>query len=171
MGQDLMRVMASTYGDRDLVWSVKDTFIRYIGSLPDGTLTPLNGAEPFSTAGGPEWRFPYVGQSADDDELTLRYQGELRISGHNGMLLVILMDPWLTFTATETQLSVVELMSWPDTSVREVIATGPACSDGYMDAAGQGFPLGLTATAVELFNNVYAAGTPLGPARLVPPVV
>jgi hypothetical protein len=156
------------WSSHDLVWGVKDTFIEYVSSLSDGVISPFGGAEEFPQAGHNEWVFPFTRQEADDSTLRVEFGGELRFRGHHGMLLVILMTPWLTFSGDEATLSVVDVAAWPDMTQRQVIARGHVSwgsdTTGNTDVS---VTLSLTEDAVELFNEVYAPGTALAPARLV----
>lgn len=150
----------------DLVWGVKDSFIHYVRDLPDGLIAPFGSAQTIPSAVTDEWLFPYAGNEADGTGVRIRFEGELRIRAHHGMLLVILMNPWLTFTETGVVLSVVDLVAWPDTTKRQVLATGPSVSPGPENTEVS-VALSLTEEAVDLFNGVYAPGTALAPARLV----
>ena len=156
------------WSGHDLVWGVKDTFVGYISSLSDGVIAPFGGAEEYLPAGGNEWLFPFTRQEAEGSSLRVEFGGELRIRGHHGMLLVILMTPWLTFSGDEAALSVVDVAAWPDMTQRQVIARGPVSRESDTTGnAGAKISLSLTDDAVELFNEVYAPGTALAPARLV----
>lgn len=156
------------WSSHDLVWGVKDTFIEYISSLPDGVIAPFGGAEEYSEAAHNEWLFPFTRQEAEGSSLRVEFGGELRIRAHHGMLLVILMSPWLTFSGNEATLSVVDVAAWPDMTQRQAIARGPVSwgtdTTGDTDVS---VSLSLSDEAVELFNEVYAPGTALAPARLV----
>jgi hypothetical protein len=88
---------------------------------------------------------------------------------HHGMLLVILMDPWLTETEDGIELSVVDLTAWPDTSRRQVLGRGPAVPGLLAGEGPVSVPLELAAESVELFNDVYPAGTPLATATVLGP--
>jgi hypothetical protein len=150
-----------------LQWRVKESFVEYIRSLPDGHIVPFGGAEECRSEGGAaEWRFPYRGHQRLRAGLQIEFGGELRMRAHHGMLLVILMDPWLTETESGIELSVVDLTAWPDTSRRQVLGRGPAVN-GLLTGEGPiSVPLELAAESVELFNGVYPAGTPLATATL-----
>lgn len=160
-----MADIAALVAGGDMVWEVKPSFISYIRSLEDGEIVPSDGAEP---AAAPDvgWRFPFVRERQEGPARTLEFRGQLRISAHGGMLLLILMDPWLTFTGDKMVLSVVDLMRWPDRSVRQALGIGPTPAK---TVPGSGLPdirLQLAAGAEELFNGVYPAGTDLAPAFL-----
>jgi len=156
------------WSSHDLVWGVKDSFVEYISSLPDGVIAPFGGAEEYPQAGHKEWLFPFTRQETEGGSVRIEFGGELRIRGHHGMLLVILMTPWLTFSGDEAALSVVDVAAWPDMTQRQVIARGPVTwgSDTTGNADVQ-VSLSLSDEAVELFNEVYTPGTSLAPARLV----
>lgn len=141
-----------------LAWGIKSSFLGYLESLPDCTIGTGGGA--WRDAGTGRFHFPLAQRvELDDDGVRLEYSGEVRIQAHGGMLLVILMNPWLSIGAGRTEFSTVDLMFWPDTSHREVLGVSGITS-------GTEFPLTLAESAVETFNNVYPAGEPLDPVFL-----
>lgn len=143
----------------NLSWGIKNSFLNYIESLPDCRIATNDGSFRDEQTGA--FVFPYTGRTElDGDDYRLEFAGDVRMQAHGGMLLIIFMNPWLTFSENGVELSVVDLMYWPDTSKREVLGTSGA-------AEGSEFPLALTASALETFNNVYQAGEPLAPAKLV----
>jgi hypothetical protein len=150
-------------------WRVKESFVDYLRSLPDGHIVPFGGAEECGSGDAAEWRFPYRGQRRLPAGLQIEFGGELRMRAHHGMLLVILMDPWLTETEDGIELSVVDLTAWPDTSRRQVLGRGPAVPGLLAGEGPVSVPLELAAESVELFNDVYPAGTPLATATVLGP--
>lgn len=141
-----------------LFWGIKPSFLRYVKSLPDCLITTQDGARQDSRTG--EFIFPL----SERKELTnggysLEFSGDVRIKAHGGMLLLIFMNPWLTLTDAGTELSVIDLMHWPDTSKREIIGRS-------LESTGTEFSMRLAEQALETFNNVYPAGEPLAPARI-----
>jgi hypothetical protein len=147
-----------------LEWAVKGSFVGYVCSMPDGSIDAIEGTG--CRPQGNSWSFaPSPSEPAGAGGL-LRFSGELRFRAHDGMLLVILMDPWLTVTDEEVELSVVDLTAWPDRSRREVLARGPALKAGALSASSVSLPLVLAETAVDIFNVVYPPGTALAPAIL-----
>lgn len=142
-----------------LSWGIKRSFLGYLESLPDCIIATNDGAYREESSG--TFVFPYVGRTElGGGHHRLEFKGDVRIRAHGGMLLVIFMDPWLTFTDGRVELSVVDLMHWPDTSRREVLGVSDLVQ-------GAEFPLILAESALETFNNVYPAGVPLDPVKLL----
>ncbi|RSZ63828.1 hypothetical protein EAH68_06220 [Corynebacterium hylobatis] len=143
----------------DLAWGIKHSFLGYLESLPDCMITTEDGASRDEATGA--FVFPSARRiELDGNGYRLEFKGDVRIKAHGGMLLVIFMHPWLTFLDGRVELSVVDLMHWPDTSRREVL--------GISDTThGTEFPLRLAESALETFNGVYQAGEPLDPVKLV----
>lgn len=141
-----------------LSWGIKRSFLDYLESLPDCVIATNDGAYREDSSG--VFVFPYVGRTElRGGHHRLEFNGDVRIRAHGGMLLVIFMNPWLTFTDGGVELSVVDLMHWPDTSRREVLGVSDLVQ-------GTEFPLTLAESALETFNNVYPAGVPLDPVKL-----
>lgn len=155
---------AATRKLEHLDWGIKPSFLSYLQGLEDLHVTTNDGARVSEL--GESFIFPLAARrELSDGGIRLEFNGDLRLKAHGGMLLVILMNPWLTITPDGVELSVVDLMAWPDTSRRESIAIS---DEGYR-YAGNGdldIPLRLTANGVETFNNVYPEGTVLAPARV-----
>lgn len=146
-----------------LSWGIRTSFMRYLHAIEDFKMGAADGASINDSAD--EFSFPGSTQTElANGGVRLEFSGELRLQAHGGMLQVILMNPWLSFTPNGVELSVVDLMAWPDTSRRETIAVSPA------EVAAVPLPreieLVLTATGAETFNNVYLEGTPMLPAKL-----
>ncbi|MCS5478136.1 HtaA domain-containing protein [Corynebacterium sp. YIM 101645] len=143
----------------DLSWGIKRSFLGYLESLPDCLITTEGGADRDEASGA--FRFQYARKTElDGGGHRLEFNGDVRIRAHGGMLLVIFMNPWLSFTGSRVELSVVDLMHWPDTSRREILGISE-------NTDGTEFPLNLAESALETFNGVYPAGEPLDPAILV----
>lgn len=149
-----------------LSWGIKRSFLRYLESLPDCAIATNDGATRDGESG--EFCFPFMAKTElDENSYRLEFSGDARIKAHGGMLLVIFMNPWLTFTESSVEFSVVDLMAWPDTSQREVLGVSPLGASTEPEASvATEFPLRLAESAVETFNNVYQAGEPLEPVKL-----
>lgn len=147
-----------------LAWGIKPSFLSYLQGLEDLLVMANDGAT--ASEHGDVFNFPFAARTdLPEGGMRLEFTGDLRLKAHGGMLLVIFMNPWLTLAPEGAELSIVDLMAWPDTSRRETIAVS---SEGY-SYAGNGdieVPLQLTANGVETFNNVYPQGSMLAPARV-----
>lgn len=101
----------------------------------------------------------------------LRFQGDVRLVGHAGLLFVMLKDPWVEFTPDGAVLTVVDVEHWPDTSMRMPLAVLEPAEpvDGQGVRVWADVPARLTEQGVELFNEQYAAGQPLDPVTFAAP--
>lgn len=148
-----------------LTWGVKSSFLSYLDGLEDSSVVTNDGARR-DAQNGP-FVFPFVSRKQfSSGELRFEFSGDLRFKAHDGMLLVIFMRPWITITPRSAELSVVDLMKWPDTSYRETLGFNTN-EPGEPDNGVLEVPLKLSGPGVETFNNVYPEGTELAPANLV----
>lgn len=147
-------------------WGIKRSFTQYIEAMPDGRRGAGHGATEM-----PDGTFFFeLADAANFDPQTrqgiLKYQGDVRYKAHQGMLFVMIVDPWLEFNGDSVELSIVDAERWPDTDRRMVLATLEA------DEAGGALPPGweqmdalLSQAGVNMFNDVYPLGDPLEPVR------
>ncbi|AGN17746.1 hypothetical protein J433_00790 [Corynebacterium glutamicum MT] len=148
-----------------LAWGIKKSFLGYLENLPDCMFAENDGASRDPDTG--LFQFPFQRRvELDEGGYRLEFSGDIRIKAHGGMLLVILMNPWLEINERGIELSVVDLMHWPDTSNREVIGHSPI-TVAPENLRSQEIPLILAESAVETFNNVYQPGEPLDPVVLI----
>ncbi|GAA1242316.1 hypothetical protein GCM10009676_29570 [Prauserella halophila] len=167
-------------GRPGLTWGLKRSFVAYVSRLRDGGCGAKDGG---SVVDGSFFHFePAVGEGAAGASGTgsaahaagdvLRFQGDVRLVGHAGLLFVMLKDPWVEFTPDGAVLTVVDVEHWPDTSVRMPLATlepaDPVADQGLR--VWSGVPARLTEQGVELFDEQYAAGLPLDPVTFAVPV-
>lgn len=154
--------------ERHLVWGVRESYVNYVRSLPDGTERCSDGARALDNVGNrPAWAFECSETApADVEPDELRFRGDLRFSGHGGMMFVMILDPWISFTTTGARMTVVDLAAWPDTSVRMTLAES---RPGWHQQSGSlaEIPLVLHEAGCEVFGNIYPAGTLLSPLHIV----
>jgi hypothetical protein len=88
-----------------LTWGIKRSFIKYMRELPDGAVSATDGAEMLDSG---FFNFPPGGGDYDPaaGTGTLRFSGDVRMSGHYGMLFVRITDPWVSFSPTGGVLSI-----------------------------------------------------------------
>jgi hypothetical protein len=103
-----------------------------------------------------------------------KFRGQVRLSGHHGMMSLFVADPWLEFGADGAVLSVADPQQAPGSGARlellRLAGTGGTGSVGT-GFAGTGWtelPAQLAPAAVELFNGQYAAGEEMDPVFLGP---
>jgi hypothetical protein len=164
-----------------LRWGIKRSFISYLSRLPDGSVSAAAGAsivsgsyfqfEPDGGASGAADESPAV--SAGEVPVGVRkFRGQVRLSGHHGMMSLFVADPWVEFGAEGAVLSVADPQAAPGTGRRlELLrlrlpgAAGAAGTDGNDWTE---LPAQLAPAAVELFNGQYPAGEEMDPVFLGP---
>lgn len=132
---------------RALVWGVKASFVSYVRGAPGG-LVLLRGAR--EDADG--FLFPGV-EHADDTggaDPLLRFDGEVEFRAHDGMLRVVIADPWLDLAER-----VLTIRDPDDASARLRFATLP------LDVGTRRRGTTLTEEGADLFFGPYSAGTAL----------
>lgn len=153
-------------GLQNLSWGIKVSFLSYLEGLDDFAVVTNDEVRRDESTGA--FVFPFAARTQlPGGGHRFEFRGDLRLKAHGGMLLVIIMNPWLTMTHEGAELSVVDLMAWPDTSRREAIGISTKNPEDHVNNGVLEVPLQLTAAGVEMFNNVYPAGTDLAPARIV----
>lgn len=152
-------------GDVGLTWAVKDSFVSYVSSLPDGRITASDGA----TATGDAFHFALAGTDAlepDGSSGRLRFDGTLAFAGHWGMLALTLGHPVLVLGPKTCQ-----LMAEIRGQVRpfaDLPALTPLRDDGGLVWAGW-IPT-LTSEGAREFQGSYAAGEHLAPLEVRVPL-
>lgn len=153
-----------------LTWGIKRSFIDYIASLPDGSVSAEAGAAVlpsglfcFTPAHANEGRDPAgSGYDAERGTGALRFSGDVRLAGHHGMLLVRLLDPWITFTGGNGVLSISAGGGSQDrTTVAFVRTAAPRAVAGSL--VWEHVEVVISPEGSELFDGQYAAGQSMDP--------
>jgi hypothetical protein len=146
-----------------LSWGIKRSFIDYINGLPDASVSAVNGAT-VDTAG----LFRFAPGTSDYDAVRgtgiLRFRGDVRLSGHHGMMFVRLLDPWIAFTGGRGILSIStgDDVGQDRAAVAVLRAGAPSqAADGSLIWAE--VQVAITDEGSELFDGQYAAGQPMDP--------
>jgi hypothetical protein len=171
-------------GSGSLCWGIKHSFLRYLGSLPDGQCSVTDGASAVtggaSPAPGPLFVFTAAGDkphSPPDGPTVLRYRGDVRFKGHFGFLRVRVADPWLEIAGDEGKLSALGIGGDPVprrplVTFRVRRAEGGPEGDGTEEDGPEengpeengtvfrGTDVRLTVEGSELFGDHYPAGEP-----------
>ena len=150
-----------------LTWGIKQSFLRYLSGLPDGGHAASGGA--------------YLSESSfftfppHTDEQTvageLRFRGAIHLSGHAGLLQILIADPRLILRDTGALLTVANRIDAPEGSERIPLAE-LEINDSYSTQQGLVLPLitaELTAAGCDLFGGHYPAGEPLDPIFVFAP--
>ncbi|MFD1212007.1 HtaA domain-containing protein [Arthrobacter sp. GCM10027362] len=147
-----------------LTWGVKRSFISYLTRLPDGAVSAADGANVVASS-----LFNFAPDSSDygpsSSTGTLRFSGDVRMAGHQGMMFVRLLDPWIEFRVDEAELSVSTTNDDGSGLQRIVLGTmrpiAPQSAPGAL--VWQGVDVALTEAGSEVFNQQYPAGQELDP--------
>lgn len=130
-----------------LRWGIKQSLLRYVRGMPDGAVTVSGGAsavEDSATESG--FRFP----ADETTDAVLAFRGTVTLTGHGGMMRVVLADPALVETGAGW---VLEIADPDDPSIRLVFAT-------ITDFDGQrATGTALTEDGADLFFGPYERGT------------
>ena len=137
-----------------LVWGVKASLLDYVRGMPDGAVE-LDG--PRESPDG----FVFAAADGPEDGIR-RFKGSVTLTGHSGMMRVVIADPWIAVRPGE--LSIAD----PDTpGVRLPFARMEALeadAGGVLHARGTT----LTADGADLFFGPYREGTPLDDPVMLP---
>jgi hypothetical protein len=153
-----------------LRWGIKRSFISYLSRLPDGSVSAEAGA---SIVSGSYFQFdPDGGASASEvgspavsvPEGVRKFRGQVRLSGHHGMMSLFVANPWLEFGADGAVLSVADPQHAPGSGHRLELLRLTVPSVAGTDWTE--LPAQLAPDAVELFNGQYAAGEEMDPVFL-----
>lgn len=164
--------MTSTSPDSDpgLTWGIKRRFVDYVAGLPDGDFTVTDGAR--TDADHVFW-FPLA--SIDDfDPLTgrgiVRFDGRAEVSGHFGMMSLVIDSPWLEFSETGAQLTVID-PARPGHRLPLLDLQHQATPGSTGKTAGDDVTALLSLEGTTAFNGQYVPGEAMDPVswRLVDP--
>lgn len=152
---------AVNYGLR---WGIKDSFVAYIGRMPDGKVSV--GAGAYHTETGAFAYSPVQSARRTDlDGVEARiweFAGDVRFGGHFGMLFVRIASPTIAVRGGVGELTVADPYAREEEK-RQVLATvrlEPVEADeGLVEWRSN--EVRLHESAVEVFNEVYPAGEAL----------
>ncbi|HWC83787.1 MAG TPA: HtaA domain-containing protein [Pseudonocardiaceae bacterium] len=158
-----------------LRWGVKRSFVEYIRRMPDGKGAAGSGAV---SVGDDEICFaPEVSGRRPDanggEERFWAFRGDVRFSGHFGMLFVRLADPMLHMQGNgEAELTVDDPEKEGEENRLPLVTLRLARQESPVEVEiWQGSEVRLSEPGTGLFNNVYPPGEPFEPLTLVVPVV
>ncbi|MFJ3667381.1 HtaA domain-containing protein [Streptomyces sp. NPDC090106] len=142
-----------------LRWGLKKSFLDYVRRMPDGRGSVSDGAVPVGTGD-----LFYEHDAERSDAGVWAFRGDVRFSGHFGMLFVRVAHPWLRIDGTNVELSIEDPQARED-APRIPLVTGTLRRLGSQDGTEVwgSEDVALTAEGVALFNDVYAEGEPFEP--------
>lgn len=153
----------SARADLGFAWSVKDTFLQYIRSMPDGDITWSNGA---AVTDGGQFYFPLASTTHDAAVATLCFGGQIRFTAHHGLLSVSIAEPIVRVGADGARLSV--RLGSKEQHIAD-IDLSPRIIDHdvvmWLDARAQ-----LAGDGAEMFGGTYSLGEPLAPLTIRVPI-
>nr|WP_296773453.1 HtaA domain-containing protein [Rhodococcus sp. (in: high G+C Gram-positive bacteria)] len=148
-----------------LSWGIKRSFIDYIFRMPDGHGSVTDGATLSKTE---EFVYEWAESArADDGGTVWKFRGDVRLSGHHGLLYVRIADPWLSLRDNRATVSIAD--PFDEDGIRIDIATADLGSrdvsgvDSGVGAVWAADPVLLSAEATGLFNDVYREGEEFDP--------
>lgn len=142
---------------RCLRWTVRASFLRYVAGLPDGRASATDGAR--ITQSDPQ-EFVYVTDPEHSSDDVLAFRGDVRLSGHRGLLFVRVANPRIHLDGVQARLTVDDPMTEDGTGPRLTLvslAIEKRRDDWW------GTDVRLTADGVAFFNSVYPADEPFDP--------
>ena len=157
-----------------LRWGIKTSFLDYVRRMPDGRAWTGEGAVPVSET---EILFPPVEAGirpagAGVPDRFWAFGGDVRFTGHFGMLFVRIAFPVLTWRDGVAALTVAaQSDEEPADRVPLVTLRLEAEPAAERIELWRGTDVRLTQAGAELFNNVYPAGEAFEPLTLTLPIL
>jgi hypothetical protein len=153
-----------------LEWGIKQSLVRYVLGMHDGSVAVTKPAS--ATEAG--YRFPADAARPTSSDGALRFSGTVTLSGHGGLLKIVVADPWLvpvTGAVAGSPVSGSAEDRWSLTIAdpyepgsRLVFAT----VDGLDLQTGTAHGTRLTGDGADLFfSGPYSEGTELDDPRVV----
>ncbi|WP_372968399.1 HtaA domain-containing protein [Microbacterium sp.] len=145
--------------DLGFAWSVKDSFLQYIRSMPDGSIRWGEGA---SVTRDGQFYFPLTSVSRTPAGLDLQFGGEVRFIAHRGLLAVTLGSPLIRVTR-DTAILINGIDGARDELCQIDLPAQTHDDDVLMwlDA-----PANLTAAGSEMFAGTYAVNEVMAPVTI-----
>ncbi|MFJ9387786.1 HtaA domain-containing protein [Nocardioides sp. NPDC101246] len=147
-----------------LRWGIKASFVDYVRRMPDGKGSVGDGAVPVGTGDLFYSYDPAASSTGGDGHQVWAFRGDVRFSGHYGMLFVRIAHPRLEVDGSRAVLTIEDPEARQD-APRVPLVTARLqelpTEDGTI--AWGADQVALTAEGVALFNDVYAEGEPFEP--------
>lgn len=147
-----------------LRWGIKASFVDYVRRMPDGKGSVGNGAVPI---GAGDLFYSYDAEASttrDDGRQIWAFRGDVRFSGHFGMLFVRIAHPRIEVDSAWSVLTIEDPEGREDAPRVPLVTARPRQvpgKDGVVVWVAD--EVALTAEGVALFNEVYAEGEPFEP--------
>lgn len=153
--EPMMSELTVERADLGMAWAVKESFVQYVQSMPDGRILLREGAAVTNTR---QFYFPFRSlDQSDGNKVVLQFGGEARFLAHHGLMSVSICNPKIKVGPDGACLSIeqgneiVHLahLNWPAVSVEE----------GTNMWAN--VPVALTSAGAAVFADSYSAGETL----------
>ncbi|GAA4046303.1 hypothetical protein GCM10023063_36790 [Arthrobacter methylotrophus] len=147
-----------------LRWGIKKSLREYVAGPADGQFTVNGSVVPLDVE---SFGFPATASAYDISTGLgmLRFEGTVEFTGHHGMRVATVTDPWIQITPEGAVLSTVR---WPGRAARIVLANlvlgQPTHENGRL--AWHNVSATLSTEGGEIFGDVYAAGEALDPISI-----
>lgn len=143
-----------------LSWAIKHSLISYVSAMSDGTVEASGGALRDDN-GFVFPSDPHPGETAT--AVALRFSGTVTCSGHEGLLRVIIADPWLEPGTSSDATWLLTIADPYSPGARLTFAT-----INHISSAGVAKGCLLTADGADLFfSGPYTEGTELEPPTVL----
>ena len=153
-----------------LEWGIKQSLVDYVLGMHDGSVTVTDPASEI----GAGYRFPPESAQQASEDGTLRFAGTVTLSGHGGLLKIVVADPWLVPVTSAVAGSAGTGSAEDRWSLTIVDPYEPGSRLVFASIDGLGFETGaahgtrLTADGADLFfSGPYTEGTELDDPRVV----
>jgi hypothetical protein len=155
-----------------LTWSIKRSLLRYIASMPDGRCSVTDGADVEQAEGTNRFCYEFDSLATETGDLVAKYRGDVRFSGHHGMLFIRLADPEVVIGADRRGTLSVPAEATASAArinlVRFVLE-----NSGHQPGPGleayQATSVRLTAEGADVFGGVYGDAEPFDDFNLTLP--
>ena len=152
-----------------LAWGIKRSFAEYLTKVPDGEYVTTGGAQIVSGQVACFEQGPNSTYDPGTGTGLLRFRGEVRVSGHYGMLAIRITDPWVEFRADAAALTVVD-HRYPDANIRlDLVAVTlglpTQIEPGLL--AWEGVLTRLTSAGRKIFDGNYNQGEAFDPISII----
>ncbi|MCW2289935.1 HtaA domain-containing protein [Leucobacter luti] len=140
-------------GGSHLEWGIKESLITYVRDMPDGVVSTIDPATETATG------FRFAASTVPAAAAELRFSGTVTLTGHSGMLRIVIADPWLEPLSTGQSAWLLTIADPFAPGARlEFASLGQVTRDATGSLVGSGTE--LTAAGSELFlAGPYAPGT------------
>lgn len=148
--------------DLGMAWAVKESFVQYVQSMPDGRILLREGAAVTNTR---QFYFPFRSLDQSDGNFVLQFGGEARFLAHHGLMSVSICNPKINVGPDGACLSIEQ----GNEIVHLAHLNLPAVSVEEGINMWANVPVALTSAGAAVFADSYSAGETLAPLTVRAP--